>query len=73
MFGDNDSVVNIASVIHTKLYKHRIVLSFHRVREDITSGVMTLALLAGKNNPADIIFKHWGYQQVWKILQPILF
>jgi hypothetical protein len=29
--------------------------------------------LVGNDNPADILSKYWGYQQVWKILQPILF
>ena len=24
-------------------------------------------------NPADILSKHWGYQQVWKLLKPLLF
>ena len=29
--------------------------------------------IPGVENPADILSKHWGYQQVWKTLQPILF
>ena len=29
--------------------------------------------IPGVQNPADILSKHWGYQQVWKTLQPILF
>jgi hypothetical protein len=73
MFGDNESVVNSASIPHAKLHKRHIALSFHRVRESIAAGVMTFRFLAGKDNPADILSKHWGYQQVWKILQPILF
>jgi len=24
-------------------------------------------------NPADILSKHWGYQQIWPVLKPILF
>ena len=73
MFGDNESVVNSASIPHAKLHKRHIALSFHRVRESIAAGVMTFRFLAGKDNPADILSKHWGYQQVWNILQPILF
>ena len=34
---------------------------------------MAFKFLSGKENPADILSKHWDYQQVWKILQPILF
>jgi hypothetical protein len=27
----------------------------------------------GVLNPADFLSKHWGYQQVWKLLRPLLF
>ena len=27
----------------------------------------------GDSNPADMLSEHWGYQQVWKMLQPLLF
>ena len=73
IFGDNKSVVNSSSLADTKLHKHHIILSFRRVREAITAGVITFKFLVGKDNPDDIISKHWGYQQVWNILQPILF
>ena len=73
MFGDNESVVNSASIPHTKLHKRHIALSFHRVREAITAGVMSYRFLLGKDNPSDRLSKYWGYQQVWKLLQPILF
>ena len=62
MFGDNESVVNSASIPHAKLHKCHIALSFHRVREDISAGVVIFKFLSGKDNPADIISKHWGYQ-----------
>jgi len=29
--------------------------------------------IAGDMNPADILSKHWGYQQIWPVLKPILF
>ena len=29
--------------------------------------------LPGQENPADILSKHWGYQQIWKMLRGILF
>ena len=73
MFGDNESVVNSASIPHAKLHKRHVYLSFHRVREAIAAGIMTYRYLKGEDNPADILSKHWGYQQVWKLLQPILF
>ena len=64
IFGDNKSVVNSSSLADTKLHKHHIILSFRRVREAIIAGVMIFKFLVGKDNPADIISKHWGYQQV---------
>ena len=73
MFGDNESVVNSASTPHAKLHKRHVYLSFHRVREAIAAGILTYRYLPGKDNPADILSKHWGYQQVWSLLQPLLF
>ena len=29
--------------------------------------------IPGEINPADILSKHWGHQQIWKQLQPLLF
>jgi hypothetical protein len=29
--------------------------------------------LPGESNPADIMSKHWGYRQVWSMLQAIRF
>ena len=73
MFGDNELVPNSASIPHVKLHKRHIALLFHRVRDAIAAGVMAFKFLVGKDNPADILLKHWSYQHVWKILQPTLF
>lgn len=73
MFGDNESVVKSASVPHAKLHKRHVLLSFHRVREAIASGILQFVHINGSENPADILSKAWGYQQIWKMLQPILF
>jgi len=74
MFGDNQSVVESAVKIHAKLHKRHTALSFHRVREAIASKMVAFYHIAGNINPADILSKHWGYQQVWSsTLQPLLF
>ena len=73
MIGDNESVVNSASQPQAKLHKRHIFLSFHRVREAIAAGIMTFRYVPGSDNPADILTKHWGYQQIWGLLQPLLF
>jgi hypothetical protein len=73
MFGDNQSVVNSSMQIHAKLHKRHTMLSFHRVREAIASGMVVFGFIPGEINPADILSKHWGYQQVWTQLKSILF
>ena len=73
MFVDDESVVNSASIPHAKLHKRHIDLSLYKVREAVAAGVISYRFLPGKDNPADMLSKYWGYQQVWKLLQPILF
>ena len=73
MFGDNKSVVDSSFVPHAKLHKRHTALSFHRVREAIAAGIIHFTHQSGSINPADILSKHWGYSQVWKMLQPLLF
>ena len=29
--------------------------------------------IPGASNPTDILSKHWGYQQIWSLLKPLLF
>ena len=73
MFGDNESVVGSAGRIDAKLHKRHTALSFHRVREAIAAGVVAFHHIPGAVNPADILSKHWGYQQVWMLLRPLMF
>jgi hypothetical protein len=39
------------------------MLSFHRVREAIASGIVEFFYIPGDINPSDILNKHWGYSQ----------
>jgi hypothetical protein len=73
MFGDNKSVVESSTHVHAKLHKRHNMLSFHRVREAVASGMIKFSFISGKFNPADILSKHWGYVQVWDLLRPLLF
>ena len=73
MFGDNESVVGSATTPHAKLHKRHNALSFHRVREAISAKIIAFHHIKSEANPADILSKHWGYQQIWQVLQPILF
>ena len=73
LFGDNNSVTQSCTLPHGKMRKHHEMLSFHRVRESIAAKVIRFIHVYGKSNPADILSKSWGYQQVWDLLRPFLF
>jgi len=73
MFGDNKTVVDSSTVPHSKLHKCHTILSYHHVCEAIASGMVAFYHLAGEINPADILSKHWGYSQIWSMLQPLMF
>jgi hypothetical protein len=73
MFGDNKTVVESSTRPHAKLHKRHMALSFHRVREAIAAKIIAFYHVDGVRNPADILSKHWGYQQVWKLLRPLMF
>ena len=61
MFGDNKTVVDSGSLPHAKLHKRHTMLSYHRVREAIASGMVKFLHIPSEINPADILSKHWGH------------
>ena len=73
LFGDNESVVKSGSIPHSLLGKRHHGLAYHYTREAIASGMVHFHHLNGEFNPADILSKHWGYAQIWKMLQPVMF
>ena len=73
MFGDNESVVNTASMPHSKLNKRHNALSYHKTRASIAAGVIRFHHIPGVSNPADILSKHWDYPSVWESLKPLMF
>ena len=73
MFGDNETVVNTASVPHGKLHKRHNALAYHKVRASIAAGITKFFHIRGETNPADILSKHWDYASVWSQLRPLLF
>ena len=73
MFGDNKTVVDSASTPKARLHKRHVILSFHRTREAIAAKVLNFIFTESKNNPADLLSKHWGYQQVRIFLKALLF
>ncbi len=73
LFGDNKTVVDVSTVPHAKLNKRHTILSFHRVREAMATGMIKFYHIAGAFNPADILSKNWAYSSVWPSLKPLLF
>ena len=73
MFGDNESVVNSSTRIDAKLHKRHNALAFHKVREAIAAGFTAYYHVPSQYNLADFVSKHWGYNDVWLLLQSILF
>jgi hypothetical protein len=73
LFGDNKTVVDSSMGLASKLHKRHVLLSFHRVREAIAAGMIYFIHIPGAINPADILSKAWGYQQIKTMLKAILF
>ena len=73
MFGDSKVVLASSTLPHSQLKKRHNALSYHRVREAIAAGIYDFYHIEGAKNPADILSKHWGYSDVWRNLQVLLF
>jgi hypothetical protein len=58
---------------HSQLNKRHNALAYHRVREAIASKILRFFHMDGKNNPADVLSKHCGYQDAWPHIQTLLF
>jgi hypothetical protein len=69
MFGDNQAVAKNVQDSYNK--KHN-PLSYHRVMEMMAANILGYYWIDGKN-PADVVSKHWGHQQVSHFLKPLLF
>jgi hypothetical protein len=66
--------VTSGSMPHSPLKKRHHALAYHYTREAVASKAVDFQFIPGHLNPADILSKHWGYQQVWaSALRPILF
>ena len=66
-------MVDILITLYAKIYKRYIALEFYCVKEAIAAKIVNFHFINGNINLADILSKHWGYRQIWDILQPLLF
>ena len=58
IFDNNKSVVDSSTIPHAKLYKRYMALSFHQVRETISSGMLSFGFIDGIINLEDILSKY---------------
>jgi hypothetical protein len=57
---------------NSHITKRHMALSFHRLRECIAAKIFSYLHISSSDNPADILSRHWGYNQVWETLKAIL-
>ena len=60
LFGDNRSVITSATLPHSILTKHHIILAFHRVRDAIAAKIMAFYWIQSVNNLSDMHSKTLG-------------
>ena len=83
LFSDNITVVDSCNLPKVQLHKQHVLLSFHQVCKAVASKVLAFVHIPGSNNPgsnnpgsnnpANVLSKHWGYQQVRHVLCTLLF
>ena len=73
MLGDNESVIKSSTIPSSVLNRRHNALSFHCVRSWISKGVLKFCHVSGKENISDILTKLLGFQQLWPIIEPLLF
>ena len=72
MFGDNKSVITSSTIPHSPLTKRHNALSYHRVREAISAGVLHFLHLEGVQNPADVMTKFLPWNVARAFVEPLL-
>ena len=73
LFGDNQSVVTSSTISSSVLNMRSSALSYHRVREAIAAKILKFYHIKGKDNPADVLSKHYAHTDVWPQIGPLLF
>ena len=72
-WGDNEKMIQTSTFPYARLHKRHHILSYHYVRSMIARGFILMQHLAGKDNCADILTKHWGHSVVYPLLKPIFY
>ena len=62
-FRNNCAIIHQSNISESKLMKHWNTLTFHCVREAVTSGFLQLNHIPGNVIPANLHMKFPGYQE----------
>ena len=63
VFGDNQSVINNATIPESPIKKKHVAICYHRVREACAAGVIRIAKEDTKTNLADLLTKNLDRQR----------
>ena len=73
VFGDNQSVINNASIPESPLKKKHVAICYHRVREACASGIIRIAKEDTASNIADLLTKNLDRQRHRTLAEVILY
>jgi hypothetical protein len=73
MYGNNESVVKSAAILHLSLMKRHNALAYHHIRKAIAAQVLHFCHIPGNQNPADVLTKFLPWATSWPLIEPILF
>ena len=63
----------IRNLTFKRAFSTHHALAYHYTREAVASKMVSFNHIDGAANAADILSKHWGHNQVYPMLRPILF
>ena len=72
LFGDNLSMITSSTIPSSSLKKRHNMLSYHRVREAIASGILNLFHIPGAENPSDVMTKILSHPTMWKLTKQFM-
>jgi len=72
LFGDNESVVKNATILHSQLVKRWSALSYYRVREAIAAGWLVFKHLLGRYNPSDGLTKNLSAVEITPFVEILM-
>ena len=72
VFGDNQSVINNATIPESPLKKKHVAICYHRVREACAGGVIRIAKEDTKSNLADVLTKNLDRERHKSLVERIL-